>query len=38
MTYKQIRAAKLKTARRKLRSKQARWKDKTIIRHGVSHG
>jgi len=32
MTYKHIRAAKLKAARRKLRRKQARWGDKTIIR------
>lgn len=33
MTYRNIRAAKLKAARRKLRRKQARWGDKTIIRH-----
>jgi hypothetical protein len=38
MNYKQIHHAKMKTARRKLRRKQVRWGDKTIIRQGVSHG
>ena len=32
MNCKQIHAAKMKAARRKLRRKQARWKGKTIIR------
>lgn len=31
-TYKQIHHARMKTARRKLRRKQARWGDRTIIR------
>lgn len=32
--HKKIRVAKVKAARRKLRRKQARWRDKVIIRHG----
>ena len=32
--YRKIHAAKVRAARRKLRRKQARWRDKTIIRNG----
>ncbi len=41
-TYKTIRHAKLKAARRRLRLKRQRWGDKAIIRNrrrrGVKHG